>query len=102
MKFHQYQRRLYVCIRTGNNTQSLRLALICVMQFIEDLTDERPGEAVRSRIGGVCAGVELHCPSFNFSVLCEFRARLVAGGAEQQLLDTYYYNFIERGWLKQV
>lgn len=79
-----------------------RLALICVMQFIEDLSDRQTAEAVRSRIDWkYVLGLELTDPGFDFSVLCEFRARLVAGGAEQQLLDTLLEQCKERGWLKQ-
>jgi hypothetical protein len=33
-------------------------------------------------------GLELTTPGFNASVLSEFRGRLVAGGAEEPLLDT--------------
>src|SRR3977135_2899175 len=32
-------------------------------------------------------GLELTDPGFDFSVLCEFRARLVSGGAERLLLE---------------
>jgi len=45
--------------------------------------------------------LELTDSGFDFSVLCEFRARLVAGSAEQQLLDTLLKQFKERGWLKE-
>lgn len=46
-------------------------------------------------------GLELTDPGFDFSVLCEFRSRLVTGGAEQQLLDTLLKQLKERGWLKE-
>lgn len=79
-----------------------RLALICVLQFIEDLPDRQAAEAVRSRIDWkYVLGLELTDSGFDFSVLCEFRARLMAGGAEQQLLDTLLRQFKERGWLKE-
>lgn len=79
-----------------------RLALICVLQFIEDLPDRQAAEAVRSRIDWkYVLGLELTDSGFDFSVLCEFRARLIAGGAEQQLLDTLLRQFKERGWLKE-
>ena len=38
-------------------------------------------------------------PGFDVSVLSEFRARLIAGGAEQQLLDALLALCAERGWL---
>jgi hypothetical protein len=53
------------------------------MQFVEDLSDRRAAAAVRGRIDWKYAlGLELDDPGFDFSVLCEFRARLTAGGAE--------------------
>ncbi|MDV2997303.1 MAG: IS5 family transposase ISAcma45 [Chroococcidiopsis sp. SAG 2025] len=78
-----------------------RLVLICVMQFMEELSDRQAAEAVRSRIDWkYVLALELTDPGFDFSVLCEFRARLIAGGSEQQLLDTLLKQFKERGWLK--
>ncbi len=58
-----------------------RLALVCVLQFIEDLPDRQAAEGVRSRIDWkYLLGLELTDSGFDFSVLCEFRARLMAGG----------------------
>lgn len=58
------------------------------MQFIEGLSDRQAAEAVRSRIDWKYAlSLELTDPGFDFSVLCEFRTRLMKGGVEQQLLD---------------
>jgi len=72
------------------------------MQFVEELSDRQTAEGVRSRIDWKYAlGLELNDPGFDFSVLCEFRARLIAGGTEQQLLDTLLKQFKERGWLKE-
>lgn len=79
-----------------------RLALVCVMQFMEELSDRQAADAVRSRIDWkYVLGLELTDSGFDFSVLCEFRARLIAGDAEQQLLDTLLKQFKERGWLKE-
>jgi transposase len=78
-----------------------RLALICLMQFIEDLTDRQAAAAVQSRIDWKYAlGLELTDPGFDFSVLSEFRARLIEGQAEQHLLDILLEQFKARGWLK--
>ena len=78
-----------------------RLALICVMQFMEDLPDRQAAEAVRSRIDWKYAlSLELGDPGFDFSVLSEFRTRLIAGKAEQKLLDRLLDACKERGWLK--
>lgn len=66
-----------------------RLALVTIMQFRENFSDRMAADAVRSRIDWkYLLGLDLTDPGFNFSVLCEFRARLIAGNAELQLLDT--------------
>lgn len=79
-----------------------RLALITVMQFIEELPDRQAADAVRGRIDWKYAlGLELTDPGFDATVLCEFRKRLVQGGAEQLLLDAMLTIFKEHGWLKE-
>ena len=79
-----------------------QLALICILQFLEDLTDRQAAEAVRSRIDWkYLLGLELTDPGFDYSVLSEFRARLVEGQAEQRLLDLLLVECKTRGWLKQ-
>ena len=66
-----------------------RLALVTLLQFAENLSDRRAADAVRSRIDWkYLLGLELTNPGFDASVLSEFRGRLVAGGAEEHLLDT--------------
>ena len=78
-----------------------RLALVTVLQFAEGLSDRQAADAVRGRIDWKYAlGLDLADPGFDFSVLCEFRARLVAGGLEQTLLDAMLARFRERGLLK--
>src|SRR3954466_10711774 len=67
-----------------------RRALVTVFQFLEHLSDRRAADAVRARIDWKYAlGLELTDPGFHFSALAEFRARLVAGGAEHLLLDRF-------------
>ncbi len=79
-----------------------RLALVCVFQFIEGLSDRQAADAVRSRIDWKYAlGLELTDPGFDFSVLSEFRARLISGGLEESVLDTMLAQFKQRGWLKE-
>src|SRR3954470_15882175 len=57
-----------------------RLALVTVLQFTEGLSDRQAADAVRGRIDWKYAlSLELADPGFDFSVLCEFRARLIAG-----------------------
>ena len=65
-----------------------RLALVTIMQFREQLSDRQAAEAVRARIDWkYLLGLELTDPGFDFSVLCEFRDRLLAGSAAALLLD---------------
>ncbi len=65
-----------------------RLALITIMQFIEGLTDRQAADAVRSRLDWKYAlGLELTDSGFDFSVLSEFRSRLIEGEAEHQLFE---------------
>ena len=78
-----------------------RLALVTVFQFLEHLSDRQAADAVRARIDWKYAlGLELTDPGFHFSVLTEFRARLVAGQAEHLLLDKMLERFKQRGLLK--
>jgi transposase len=78
-----------------------RLALVLVMQFMENLTDRQAADAVRGRIDWKYAlGLELSDPGFDYSILSEFRARLVQGQVEAILLDRILERFQARGWLK--
>jgi transposase len=78
-----------------------RLALVTVMQFAEGLSDRQAAEAVRVRIDWKYAlGLELADPGFDYSVLCEFRARLLQGSAEQRLLEALLTACKTRGLLK--
>jgi transposase len=78
-----------------------RLAFMTVVQFMEGLPDRQAADAVRGRIDLKYAlGLELTDPGFDFSILSDFRKRLVEGGAEQLLLDAMLAVFKEQGWLK--
>lgn len=78
-----------------------RLALVTVMQFLENLSDRQTAEAVRGRIDWKYAlGLELTDAGFDFSVLSEFRSRLLSGQAEQMLLDRMLDHFAQKGLVK--
>lgn len=78
-----------------------RLALITIMQFAENLTDRQAAEAVRSRIDWKYAlSLELTDPGFHFSVLSDFRIRLVEHEAQAQLLNALLERFKARKLLK--
>lgn len=63
-----------------------RLALVTIVQVVEGLSDRAAAHAVRGRMDWkylLC--LELDDPGSDYSVLCEFRQRLLSGGAEQRL-----------------
>ena len=65
-----------------------RLALVTILQFRENLEDRQAAEAVRARIDWkYFLSLELTDPGFDFSVLSEFRDRLLVGSAEELLLE---------------
>jgi transposase len=78
-----------------------RLALVTIMQFRERLSDRQAAEAVRARIDWkYLLGLDLTDPGFDFSVLSEFRDRLLAGSAEGLLLDKLLERCRTMGLLK--
>ncbi len=78
-----------------------RLALVCVMQYVEGLSDRQAAEAVRARIDWKYSlSLALEDPGFDASVLSEFRTRLVSGGLEQRMLDLLLERFRAHKLLK--
>lgn len=78
-----------------------RLAWVTIMQFGEGLSDRQAADAVRGRLDWkYVLGLELTDPGFDYSVLSEFRARLLAGQKAQVLLDTLLAVVQQRGLLK--
>jgi transposase len=78
-----------------------RLALATVLQFVEGLSDRQAADAVRGRIDWKYAlGLSLIDPGFDYSVLSEFRSRLIEGGAERLLLDTLLQRLRDQGLVK--
>src|SRR5437660_6456510 len=78
-----------------------RLALVTVIQFLDNLTDRQAADAVRGRLEvKYLLSLELTDPGFDHTVLSEFRSRLVEGNAEQRLLDLLLERCREGGWLK--
>ncbi|BBJ39745.1 hypothetical protein SSPO_059650 [Streptomyces antimycoticus] len=77
-----------------------RLALVLVLQFVEGLTDRQAAEAVRARIDWKYAlALELTDPGFDFSVLSEFRDRLVSADGGRPVLDGILAAAREKGLL---
>jgi transposase len=78
-----------------------RLALVTILQLRENLADRQAAEAVRARIDWkYLLSLDLTDPGFDFSVLSEFRDRLLAGSAEELLLDKLLERCRTMGWLK--
>jgi transposase len=78
-----------------------RLALVTLMQFREGLSDRQAAEAVRGRIDWkYLLALDLPDAGFDFSVLCEFRARLLQHGATERLLARLLDAAREGGLLK--
>ena len=78
-----------------------RLALATVLQFAEGLSDRQAADAVRARLDWkYVLRLDLEDPGFDASVLCEFRARLVAGEAEWLLFEAVLTWCRERQLLK--
>src|SRR3954447_15976803 len=64
-----------------------RLALVTLMQFREGLSDRQAADAVRGRIDWkYLLALELADAGFDYSVLCEFRGRLIEHKAGERLL----------------
>ncbi|XVQ07424.1 transposase [Spirillospora sp. CA-255316] len=77
-----------------------RLALVSVLQFVEGLSDRQAADAVRGRIDWKYAlALELADSGFDFSVLSEFRTRLVEAGADR-LLDLMLQRLRDAGLVK--
>jgi transposase len=78
-----------------------RLALVMVMQYIEGLTDRQAADAVRHCMDWKYAlSLELTDPGFDFTLLHDFRCRLMAHEAGQRFLDTFLATCKARGWIK--
>ena len=78
-----------------------QLAMVTVLQFTENLTDRQAADAVRGRLDWkYCLGLALEDEGFDFSVLSEFRARLVAGGLERAILDLLLRRLKELGLVR--
>lgn len=77
------------------------LALVVVVQYLEDLSDRAAADAVRSRIDlKYLLGLELSDGGFHYSILSEFRRRLLEHSAEALLLEAILELCRQRQWLK--
>jgi len=80
----------------------VRLMLVLILQFVEGLSDRQAADAVRARIDWkylLC--LELTDPGFDYSILSEFRTRLLENEWEQKLFDKLLVRFREAGYIKK-
>lgn len=77
------------------------LAMVMVLQFLHNLSDRQAAEAVADRISWKYAlGLELEDSGFDYSVLCEFRARLTQHERADALLTVMLARLQEAGLVK--
>src|SRR5438034_3013317 len=77
-----------------------RLAMVLVLQGLEQLTDRQAAEAVRGRLDWKYAlSLPLDDPGFDHRILSDFRARLLEQGAVKLVLEPILSLCRERGWL---
>jgi transposase len=85
-------------VRGAPGMSPAQLAMVTVLQFAENLTDRQAADAVRGRLDWkYCLGLALDDEGFDFSVLSEFRSRLVAAGLERSLFDLLLARLKELG-----
>jgi transposase len=78
-----------------------QLAMVTVLQFVENLPDRQAADAVRGRIDWkYCLGLELTDDGFDFTVLSQFRSRLVAHDLQGMALDMLLDRLVEAGLIK--
>jgi transposase len=79
-----------------------QLATVSVLQFLLDLSDRDAAEAVRCRIDFKYAlGLGLDDPGFDYSVLGDFRERLLEEGRADRLLDLALARLKEAGLVRE-
>jgi transposase len=78
-----------------------RLALVTVLQAVENLSDRQAAEMVRGRLDWKYAlSLPLDDQGFDASILVDFRQRLLEHQAEDLLLEPILRVCREQGWLK--
>jgi len=78
-----------------------KLALVTVLQALENLSDRQAAEMVRGRLDWKYAlSLPLDDEGFDASILVDFRQRLLEHGAQDRLLEPILRVCREHGWLK--
>src|SRR5438309_5387261 len=78
-----------------------RLALVTVLQAVEGLTDRQAAACLHTRLDWLYAlALPLDEPGFDYSILSDFRQRLLSAQAQDLILEPILRLCRERGWLK--
>ena len=78
-----------------------QLMIVLVLAVAENLTDRQAADMVRRAIDWKYAlGLSLDDPGFDFTVLSEFRTRLVAGSLETEALDALLARLAQLGLVR--
>src|SRR6266568_7127533 len=78
-----------------------RLALVTVLQVIEGLSDRQAAEYVHTRVDWLYAlALPLDDPGFDYSILSDFRQRLLSAGAQELILEPILQLCRERGSIR--
>jgi len=100
-RYHDSQLTALLPARGQPSEAPTRLALVTVLQVVEGLSDRQAADAVRGRIDWKSVlGLELTDPGFNFRVVSECRARLLAGKDEMMRLNTLLGRLQAQGLVK--
>src|SRR5215471_13926217 len=79
-----------------------RLALVTVLQALENLSDRQAAEMVRARLDWKYGlSLPLDDEGFDASILVDFRQRLLEHGAQDRLLEPILRVCREHGWLRR-
>ncbi|MFE7753390.1 IS1182 family transposase [Streptomyces sp. NPDC057428] len=77
------------------------LALVSVLQYAEGLSDRQAADQVRARMDWkFLLGLELDDPGFDFTVLGDFRSRLIEHDLEEQVLEVVLARLSDTGLLR--
>ncbi|MBM0260375.1 IS1182 family transposase [Micromonospora sp. 4G55] len=77
------------------------LALVSVLQYAEGLSDRQAADQVRARMDWkYLLGLDLDDPGFDFTVLTDFRTRLIKHGLEEKVLDVILDRCSQHGLLR--
>lgn len=77
------------------------LALVSVLQFAEGLSDRQAADQVRARMDWkFLLGLELDDPGFDFTILGDFRSRLIRHEMEEKVLEAVLERLSAAGLLR--